>query len=118
MKCLECNKELKVITTPHLKLCCGLTLKEYKEKYDALQANYSTLQQTNQLLEKNLQEAQAKLGIKPSPLTTPEGTTPKPSSAVEPTTPVGATDTPSTNTAAVSGVTNAQPPAPTAIPQP
>jgi hypothetical protein len=33
VKCLECNKEFGVITAQHLKSCCGLTLKEYKEKH-------------------------------------------------------------------------------------
>jgi len=31
--CLECGKEFGVITSQHLKSCCGLTIKEYKEKY-------------------------------------------------------------------------------------
>lgn len=31
--CLECGKEFGIITSQHLKFCCGMTLKEYKEKY-------------------------------------------------------------------------------------
>lgn len=33
VKCLECNQEFGVITSQHLKSCCGLTIKQYKEKY-------------------------------------------------------------------------------------
>jgi len=33
MKCLECGKELKQISYNHLKSCCGLTAKQYKEKH-------------------------------------------------------------------------------------
>ena len=33
VKCLECGKEFGVITSQHLKVCCNLSLKEYKAKY-------------------------------------------------------------------------------------
>jgi len=33
IKCLECGKEFGVITSQHLKACCGLTIKEYIKKY-------------------------------------------------------------------------------------
>ena len=33
VKCLECGHEMSVITSQHLKICCGLTVKEYREKY-------------------------------------------------------------------------------------
>jgi len=33
IKCLSCGKEFGVITSQHLKSCCGMTTKEYKEKY-------------------------------------------------------------------------------------
>ena len=34
MKCLECNKEVKSINYRHLKYCCGLSPKEYKNKHN------------------------------------------------------------------------------------
>ncbi len=33
VKCLECGRELGTITSQHLKNCCGLTIKQYKDKY-------------------------------------------------------------------------------------
>ena len=55
---------------------------EYKEKSDMLQANFESLQQTNLLLQKSLNEAQSKLGIKstlgnstPSSTTSPSTST-------------------------------------------
>lgn len=33
IKCLECDQLLNIITSQHLFKCCGLTIKEYKEKY-------------------------------------------------------------------------------------
>jgi len=33
VECLECNRQFGVITSQHLKSCCGLNIKEYKEKY-------------------------------------------------------------------------------------
>jgi hypothetical protein len=34
MKCLECDRELRQISFNHLKYCCGLTQKQYKEKHN------------------------------------------------------------------------------------
>jgi len=33
VKCRECGALLKIITNTHLKKCCGLSSKEYLEKY-------------------------------------------------------------------------------------
>lgn len=33
MKCLECGSDFKCIVSTHLKKCCGLTIKEYKDKH-------------------------------------------------------------------------------------
>jgi hypothetical protein len=33
IKCLECNREFGAITSQHLKKCCGLTLRQYKDKH-------------------------------------------------------------------------------------
>jgi len=33
VQCRECGAELKRITNTHLDICCGLTMREYKEKY-------------------------------------------------------------------------------------
>lgn len=37
VKCLGCGKEFGLITSQHLKACCNLTLKEYKEKYPGVE---------------------------------------------------------------------------------
>ena len=33
VKCMECGRELVSITTTHLKVCCGLTVAEYRAKH-------------------------------------------------------------------------------------
>lgn len=33
VQCLECKLWFKFINSFHLKKCCGLTMKEYKNKY-------------------------------------------------------------------------------------
>ncbi|MCF8019883.1 MAG: HNH endonuclease [Vallitaleaceae bacterium] len=43
VKCLECNKEFGAITSQHLKSCCGMSLKEYKEKYPDVETVSETI---------------------------------------------------------------------------
>lgn len=69
---------------------------ECKERLDTLQTNYDSLQQTNMLLQKNIETLQSKVGIKTSNTTSSNAVQPTNDAQATPsTTPV--TETPSNN---------------------
>jgi len=53
MKCLECNKEVKQVSYKHLKKCCNLSPKEYKNKHNVELFDEETKKKCSFPLEKN-----------------------------------------------------------------